>query len=564
MNSLSTVFKSPNSSGFIQYLFTLPLFTAILIEAHVRFTSAKHHGIDHIWLSSAPSFIDYFLLIVHLSIQALPLFVALAWVLRESKSPSRSVLSIAMPLLLGFVAYPFLVYVAVDSSEWFARVNLLSLHFMGLVIGALGLWALVHFMNPARTEPKLITSTNSTTAQSDKLRSLLSTLFSLNSVVVICLFTWAFIISGAFHYHDDPMNNMPINLVFDPVQIVSDPLPFLNYFWQFSIISVVMGTLYLVNRYVLIKRVLNAYGVFYFVLASIVFWLLYTPIAGQLVIHLPMTPAHFTFIPSENFDVFDSDNYKVSLLFLFLTTPLILAFERQRDVAKTAEIAEQKTQAELQLLQQQINPHFLFNSMNSLYALTLKKSEQAPNFVMHLSNLLRYTVYEGQKPKVKLEQEIQYLQDYIALQNTRLGNRVKIKTTWPEPAPQESNLSEVEIAPLLFVVILENAFKHGAESQQGEAEIDVALTLTSTEQNSGEMALRFECCNSYDASAVQPKVNYGGVGLTNLKKRLALLYPNQHTYRVKSDPLNLESEHSSKPSDDRVIEVWRTELEITL
>ena len=165
---------------------------------------------------------------------------------------------------------------------------------------------------------------------------------------------------------------------------------------------------------------------------------------------------------------------------------------------------------------------------------------------------------------MKLEQEIQYLQDYIALQTTRLGNRVKIKTKWPEPALQESDLLHVEIAPLLFVVVLENAFKHGAESQQGDAEIDVALTLISNEQNSGEVTLRFECCNSYDSSAVQPKVNYGGVGLTNLKKRLALLYPNQHSYRVMCYPLNEKSEDLSKASIERVIEVWRTEWEITL
>ena len=549
MKSLTTSFSALSAKRFSQYpqfsqyLFALPLFTAILIEAHVRFTSAKHFGIDHIWLSSAPGFVDYFLLIVHLLFQALPLFLALGFVLRKPSTAPWSRLSTLVTLALGFIVYPLTVYIAVDTSEWFARFNLLSLHFLGLTIAAVVLWALVHFMNPARSQFKPSTPS----VQSQKLRKWLSTLFSLNSVVVICLFTWAFVISGAFHYHEDPMNNMPINLVFDPVQIASDPLPFLTYFWQFAIIAVVIGVLYLANRYMLIKRVLNGYGVFYFVLATVVFWLLYTPIAGQIVIHLPMTPEHFSFIPSENFDVFDPDNYKVSLLFLFLTTPLILAFERQRDVAINAEIAEQKTQAELQLLQQQINPHFLFNLMNSLYALTLKKSDHAPDFVMHLSNLLRYTVYEGQNPKVMLEQEIRYLQDYIALQKARFGDRLTINSHWPELS------KTVEIAPLLFVVILENAFKHGAESQQGNAKVSVFLTVAPSKHKEGEVLVRFECCNSFELEHELTQKQYSGVGLYNLKQRLALLYPYRHSYKVLR-------EHSKQQSTQH----WRTILEITL
>lgn len=549
MKSLTTSFSAPSAKRFSQYpqfsqyLFALPLFTAILIEAHVRFTSAKHFGIDHIWLSSAPGFVDYFLLIVHLLFQALPLFLALGFVLRKPSTAPWSRLSTLVTLALGFIVYPLMVYIAVDTSEWFARFNLLSLHFLGLTIAAVVLWALVHFMNPARSQFKPSTPS----VQSQKLRKWLSTLFSLNSVVVICLFTWTFVISGAFHYHEDPMNNMPINLVFDPVQIASDPLPFLTYFWQFAIIAVVIGVLYLANRYMLIKRVLNGYGVFYFVLATVVFWLLYTPIAGQIVIHLPMTPEHFSFIPSENFDVFDPDNYKVSLLFLFLTTPLILAFERQRDVAINAEIAEQKTQAELQLLQQQINPHFLFNLMNSLYALTLKKSDHAPDFVMHLSNLLRYTVYEGQNPKVMLEQEIRYLQDYIALQKVRFGDRLTINSHWPELS------KTVEIAPLLFVVILENAFKHGAESQQGNAKVSVFLTVAPSKHKEGEVLVRFECCNSFELEHELTQKQYSGVGLYNLKQRLALLYPYRHSYKVLR-------ERSKQQSTQH----WRTILEITL
>ena len=355
---------------------------------------------------------------------------------------------------------------------------------------------------------------------------------------------------------------MPINLIIDPVQVITDPLPFLNYAWQFGILALLMASLYLVNRYVLIKRVLNQFGVFNFVLASFVFWLVYTPLAGQVVIHLPMTPPHFSFLPSENFDVFDPDNYKVSLLFLFLTTPLILAFERQRDAAREAQITEQKTQTELQLLQQQINPHFLFNSMNSLYALTLKKSDLAPDLVMNLSDMLRYTVYEGQERQVPLQSEVDYLKNYLALQKVRLGDRVTINATWPDTTQQS-----IQVAPLLFIVLLENAFKHGAESIAENAQVELALYVT-------DDSLVFDCKNTMptqmsDEEASQISSQYSsqssnqaisqstadsrsekankdssqqtprsashsleahGVGLNNLKKRLALQYPRRHVF----------------------------------
>ena len=293
------------------------------------------------------------------------------------------------------------------------------------------------------------------------------------------------------------------------------------------------------------------------VLAGFIFWLVFTPLAGQVILSIPMTPPHFTFLPSENFDVFHPDNYKISLLMLFLSTPLILAFERQQDVANAAEITEQKTQAELQLLQQQINPHFLFNTMNSLYALTLKKSDQAPDMVMQLSDMLRYTVYDGQNSLVSLQQEIDYLKNYLQLQQTRLGHRVHIDTQWPE-----QNTKELNVAPLLFIVLLENAFKHGPESNSGETSVKISLTI---QQNQGKNKVIFSCENSYTdkseagklISGLADKTQCGGLGLCNLQKRLTLQYPNKHTFSTKQfAAINGSSQAKEKR--------WQTSLELTL
>ena len=159
--------------------------------------------------------------------------------------------------------------------------------------------------------------------------------------------------------------------------------------------------------------------------------------------------------------------------FLSVSTPIILAFERQQQHNKLNVIAKQQTETELTLLQQQINPHFLFNTLNNLYALTLTKSDNAPQLVMQLANLLRYTVYEGQKQQVFLTQEINYLKDFIELQQIRSGDKCQFNLVWP------SNPGKLKIAPLLLIIILENAIKHGVEPTSQQTEISFELSVSS-------------------------------------------------------------------------------------
>ncbi|OUS00109.1 hypothetical protein A9Q86_11760 [Flavobacteriales bacterium 33_180_T64] len=171
----------------------------------------------------------------------------------------------------------------------------------------------------------------------------------------------------------------------------------------------------------------------------------------------------------------------------------------------------EKAQAELAMLQAQINPHFFFNTLNNLYALTIKNSEKAPEVILKLSEMMRYTIYEGKKNRVPIKNEIDYLNNYIALHKIRYRNKVDIQFN--------HNIdSNIEIAPLLFIILLENAFKHGLEKNHDDGFIHMDL-------NANSKQIQFIIKNTFDPNQIN-KTN--GIGLSNLKKRLSLTYLNNY------------------------------------
>lgn len=175
----------------------------------------------------------------------------------------------------------------------------------------------------------------------------------------------------------------------------------------------------------------------------------------------------------------------------------------------------EKAKAELTLLKIQVNPHFLFNTLNNLYGLVVEKSPQAPQVVLRLSDMMRYTIYEGKEDWVRLGDEIRYLETYIELHRIRYQKKVDIQFTHEVD-------EEIRVAPLLFIILLENAFKHGVESLTEEAYIHLNLQ-TQTNQ------LLFSITNNYASRGADQKA---GIGLENLKKRLAHIYPNRHALKI--------------------------------
>jgi len=175
----------------------------------------------------------------------------------------------------------------------------------------------------------------------------------------------------------------------------------------------------------------------------------------------------------------------------------------------------EKSKAELSLLRTQINPHFFFNTLNNLYALTVKNSKQAPEVILKLSDMMRYTIYEGEKETVKIGDEIAYLNNYIELHKIRYKKTVAI--TFKHDI--DTSLS---ITPLLFIILLENAFKHGVETLTENAYINIDLF-------EDKDFIYFNIENNFDPKEIQAS---NGIGLQNLKRRLSLLYHQKHEISV--------------------------------
>jgi sensor histidine kinase YesM len=180
-------------------------------------------------------------------------------------------------------------------------------------------------------------------------------------------------------------------------------------------------------------------------------------------------------------------------------------------------LESKKSKAELALLKSQINPHFFFNTLNNLYGLTVEKSDDAPNVVLKLSDMMRYTIYMGKEDLVPLKEEVEYLHNYIELHKIRYQKSVDIQFN-------RDNTSDYHIAPLLYIIALENAFKHGVERLTENAYIHINITT-----NDG--SILFEIENNFEKLETAQD---SGIGLDNLKQRLQLLYPKKHQLSIES------------------------------
>jgi sensor histidine kinase YesM len=177
-------------------------------------------------------------------------------------------------------------------------------------------------------------------------------------------------------------------------------------------------------------------------------------------------------------------------------------------------------QAELDLLKAQIHPHFLFNTLNNLYALTLNRSPKSPEIVLGLSEILRYMLYECNVESVTLKKDIEVLENFILLEKMRYEERLDLNFT------KEGSLEVHKIAPLLLLPLVENAFKHGASEKVGQAWISIDLIVK-------EQVIKFKVSNSKaELSHEGNKPVHGNIGLQNVKKRLELIYPNAHSLKV--------------------------------
>jgi len=203
------------------------------------------------------------------------------------------------------------------------------------------------------------------------------------------------------------------------------------------------------------------------------------------------------------------------LLFFALSTCVKLVSEWYKSEKERTLVASQKINSELSFLKAQLNPHFLFNTLNSIYSLANKKSDDTTVAIVTLSELMRYMIYEANEEFISLEKEIEYIKNYISLQLLRLRDSSGVKIN-------VHGSLKYKIEPLLLISFIENAFKYGTD-YKGKTEIRVVITIHDDE-------LHLEV---YNISSLQNLANKNsGIGLENIKNRLNLLYPNAHTLEI--------------------------------
>lgn len=204
-------------------------------------------------------------------------------------------------------------------------------------------------------------------------------------------------------------------------------------------------------------------------------------------------------------------------------TPVIIilsgfkfAWDAHKKQHEVNQLQESIKDSELQFLKSQINPHFLFNNLNNLYAYSIENSPKTPSIILELSAVLRYMLYDCKEDFVSLSDEVKHLKNFTALNELQIEDRGVI----------EFNANEVtgtyKIAPLILMVFVENAFKHSTASQSDEIYISIKARV----DDKGK--LFFECENSFLPKSNTARLSKG-IGLENVKKRLALLYPESHS-----------------------------------
>ena len=303
----------------------------------------------------------------------------------------------------------------------------------------------------------------------------------------------------------------------------NDALTFSLFLMPISIATTYVSIYKLIPDYLITKRYIQ------FVIYS-----LYTLIISA---YLVMVSIFFSLIYISNFDYNNMNPLTRNILFvltgIYLVTFVVSAFKLMKInnvTTKKTKVLETKIletqlklkEQELKYLKMQIHPHFLFNTLNTMYGFALKKADETPEMILKLSNLLDYLLYQADKPFVFLKDEINHIEDYISLEKMRFNDTLNVNFI------KHLHSESIEIAPMLFIPFVENSFKHGI-IKEGVLTIEISIVTTVNE-------ILFKIKNN---SSKDLKYNEG-IGLENINKRLELLYPNQYNLVIKTNNSDFE------------------------
>ncbi|MBK0380450.1 sensor histidine kinase [Mucilaginibacter segetis] len=299
-------------------------------------------------------------------------------------------------------------------------------------------------------------------------------------------------------------------------------------FWikQFLILSMLISAYYL-NAYLLVPKFLlkNRIGIYFLLLVAIVIVivLLTGYIDKWLHMHRLMEAAFRKHGPPKAGGAggrrgFDTLTFTVVALVLGISTSITTTQTWKKGKQQQQKMEQDKISSELSFLKAQINPHFFFNTLNNIYALTLVNVETSRTALHQLSRMMRYVLYDTQNTTALLSQEVAFVKDYISLMQLRLTDKVSVNFNYPTP------LKEYQVAPMLFLPFVENAFKHGI-SDTLPSNVNISI-----EQEDDKLTLIVQNA-VFNVQGVSLEENKG-IGLNNTIRRLALLYPKKHTLSV--------------------------------
>jgi sensor histidine kinase YesM len=276
----------------------------------------------------------------------------------------------------------------------------------------------------------------------------------------------------------------------------------------------IVSTVY-INLYILIPRLLNKQNYLKYVFSLVILFFIFYGI------HI-FTFDYLSEILFPNYYLITFYGYiellKYFVVYIGLTTLFMLSQSWIELAEKKKELAEKEKeliQNELKALKAQVNPHFLFNSLNSIYSLALKNSGNTPEVILKLSSVLRYMIYESNEPEVRLEKEIRFVKDYIDLQKLRTRNPDTVKLNI------RGDIKDQKIAPLILIVFIENAFKHGVKGDTVNQFIHIDLVVSDKE-------IDFKSENNLGHVDETENNEFRGLGLENVKRRLELLYKENY------------------------------------
>ncbi len=278
-------------------------------------------------------------------------------------------------------------------------------------------------------------------------------------------------------------------------------------------------SLFYINFLVLIPRYLNHKKYAKYVLAVLAVMLLF----GFIKYGFAVMFKEFVLVREKGMTMtfwsYYLSTFFTSLIFVFLSTVLKFTLDWFLNERIQRDLENQRLSAELAFLKSQINPHFLFNSLNTIYSLAYQKSATTPDAILKLSEIMRYMLYECNDNKVDLAKELQYLQNYIDLQKIRFGSKgnVDFEVT--------GTVDGQQIVPLLLISFIENAFKHGVAS---DPESPILIRIEVYPER-----LLFKTENKKHQYNKDPE---GGIGLINVKRRLNLLYPDKFSLDIDDGP----------------------------